>query len=171
MKHVRWIVGVLLVLGLAVAINRYAGEARAPRPPVVDASAPEAAIRSYWDLRDWIRRTACDAPGAECPVPSRVLASVVAGEALASFETRPGTRDPLAWSLLRVERVSDTQVNAFARVRRLDGDLSVITPAPIELFRSDPQTEFRYALARDDQGWKVREVWRNDPSGAQARVR
>lgn len=141
-------------------------------PPSADLSSPERAIKSYWTLREWSRRQAAplDTPHA-APSLAEVMSAVTAGSARDSYQTRPGGRDQLEWSLLEIQQTGPDEAVAVARVRRAGQESGVLTPTPIELFQSGQATQLRYSLIRDAQGWKVTEVWRLEPEGRRVQIR
>ncbi len=174
MNTKQWVAIALAVVVLAIVLDRFRAEDRRARVPAVDASTPEKALKSYWTLRDWMRRTRDGGDGHRRGPdldPTVVLAPVAGDGALSSFEDRPGTREPLAWSLLRIEPVDETTAHAYARIRNLANDVSSINVTPVELFDTDERTEFRYLMKREGDSWKVMEVWRNDRAGKTTRIR
>lgn len=143
------------------------------RPPTADLSSPESTVKSYWTLRAWTQRNAPGDRQAPTGKPSaaEVMSAVTAGGARDSYTTRSGTRDPLEWSLKRIELTGEQTAVATARARNLSREPRWVTPTPIELFEADARAEFQYLLVREPGGWKVSEVWRVDGSGKRNRVR
>lgn len=166
------LVGLLLTLGFSLRFGRNSSQ-----PPAADLSSPERALKSYWSLRQWASRHQLgeQAPKAAAAATSltlaEVMSAVTAGGTRDSFQTRPGTQDPLEWSLLRIEQTSDTQAVATARIRNRARDPMVVTPTPIELFSPATGTELRYVLLKDASGWRVAEVWRLDAEDKRVRER
>lgn len=170
----------VIVLALAVSLlaacpSRQAehdatGE-RLPARPRADLSTPEAALKSYWSMLDWLRlrqriEDIRDESAEGRVKTGEVMASVSGGDALASFAEAPRRDLRLERTIVSVNRTDDTHAEAIARIRTISADVTAFTPTPIELFESAPGGEFRYQLERDSNGWKVTEVWRLDlPEG------
>lgn len=152
------------LLTVVLVLFIFAGRSRVPTPPALNLSSPESSVKSYWTLREWLRRQVEPGKAANGAQPNiaEVMSAVTAGGARESFESRPGMRDPLAWSLKRIDQTADDRAVAVATIRNLSHEPATITPTPIELFQADTSTEFHYVLSRQGDGWRVVEVWRVD---------
>lgn len=141
--------------------------------PSADLSSPEQALKSYWRVRDWLRRYQAGEVSYAGPQidADELMRHVTSGSAQGSFGKRPVTNARLSWSNEGIERPSDTKAIAMVRIRNLDQDPSTLTPTPLELFDRYEAGLYRYVLANEANQWKVAEVWRVDAKGVAHRLR
>ena len=147
-----------------------------PPQPATDISTPERAINSYWALRDWLQTKEeiewkRSRQRADASKVGEAMAQVTSGATLSSFKDKPPPGDQYERTLSKVTYENDTRANVLARIRVISRGASGITPTPIELFQSEVAGEIRYVLEKDQQGWKVVEVWRDDEPGGRRRIR
>ncbi len=167
------IIAAVLATGALLLASQVRPGRSVSQPPTADLSTPERALKSYWTLREWVRRT----QGAESASPStpvtmaEVMSAVTSPSMRDSYLTRPGVSDPLGWSLDKIEQTNDTQAIATARVRNLARNPAVVTPTPIELFEPSQDNQIQYVLNREGAAWRVTEVWRVDAGGKRTRIR
>lgn len=171
----KWLTGgvfVLLLFGVLVAVG--------PRRPSLsgqpgaDLSSPEQALKSYWKVHDWMRRSQSGEvkPGEPRIDPDELLRQVTSTSVHSSFGQRPMSTARLAWSIESIETPSTGRAIALVRIRNLDRNPAVITPTPVELFdRSESAGLYRYVMSYQDQQWKIVEVWRLEGDGAARRLR
>ncbi len=167
------VVVAVLAAGVILLVSQFRPGRNASQPPAADLSTPERALKSYWTLREWVRRNRAAEPNAAdtSPTVAQVMSAVTAGTTRESFVSRPGALDPLGWTLERVDLVTDTQAVATARIRNLARNPATVTPTPIELFEPTSGNQLQYVLYKDGAVWKVAEVWRVDSNGRREKVR
>jgi hypothetical protein len=167
------IIAAVLATGALLLASQFRPGRSVSQPPAADLSTPERALKSYWTLREWVRRTqSADPKSAATPLTMAEAMSAVTSPSMRdSFLTRPGAVDPLGWSLERIDQVSEQRAVATARIRNLARNPALVTPTPIELFEPNLDNQIEYVLHKDGAAWKVTEVWRVDAQGKRNRVR
>ncbi len=167
------VIAAVLATGALLLASQVGPSRKSSQPPAADLSTPERALKSYWTLREWLRRAnSADPKPANPPLTAvEVMSAVTAGGARDSYVNRPGVLDPLGWTLERIDQVSDTQALATARIRNLAQNPAAVTPTPIELFEPAKGNQMQYVLNKEGSVWKVSEVWRVDAAGVRTRAR
>jgi hypothetical protein len=147
-----------------------------PPRPAADISTPEQAVKSYWALRDWLqtkheiewKRTR---QRADASKTGELMSLVAVRGVLDSFKESGPPMDQYERILESVKAESDTRALVTARIRVVNRVEAGITPTPIELFENESGGQIRYVVEKEQDGWKVAEVWRVDEPAGPRRIR
>ena len=134
--------------------------------PAPDLSSPDRALKSYWAMQDWTRKTdVSDEELARYAVRRKewleAMTLVLTGEELSDKQKVPSpTLEEYERDILEVRVETDTRAVALVRIRN-------VTPVPVgaEMSRISEQQrlngdQYRYIIEKTAVGWKVSEVWR-----------
>jgi hypothetical protein len=148
--------------------NAPQAQAALPALPVIDLGSPEAALRSYWSLRDWRGITVRQSRPLRDPadvVYHRSMIGMTAGATRQFFENieasiREDRQTRLERRILNIVQDSPERATIVANIRN-------VTPVPVDAKPPSRQLarlretgeDYRYVLIRAENRWKVLQVW------------
>ena len=137
-----------------------------PQPPAADASTPEAALRSYWALKDWYE-AAWRMERVERKSDAlfeRLVAELTRGkpqrfyEGLAAYR-RMDVGARLERKIASMRQESPERVVIEANIRNVSPvPAGVQSTAFLQKLR-DAGENYRYVIAREGERWHILEIW------------
>lgn len=145
----------------SVAVKEVAKAEESEPPPPIEVTSPDQALKSYWAVLDWRARVSDQQNKAT--LQSKLTASMdetyakVATPAI--YERRSYTLSTFDREIVEAKVETDTRATILATIKN-----STPIPAGADVTDRDRERReqgdrFRYVLERNQDGWRVAEVW------------
>lgn len=132
------------------------------RPVQTDMTTPDKALKSFWAVRDAVRKTQADlfAKHLEEYRASQGQINAVAAGALAkTFAAEVDVPETFSRDIVDVKVESESRAVIVASIKNTSAIAAGAEPSKYEEERRRDGDRYKYVLERDQTGWRVAEIW------------
>lgn len=152
----------LTVVGCNKAPEQVTTQHASSQPVQVDMSTPDKAIKSYWSVRDAVRKSQDDIFRRSIESyrnASAQFEDVLTGELAKAWSTKPSSFETFERDILDVKIETESRAIVTAVIRNTSP-----IPAGADVSRFVEQRRlagerYRYVLEKTGSAWKVSEIW------------
>ena len=160
----------LLALHLSASAQINSNDSVGARP-MLNRSTPEDCLKSYWALKEWSRTThenlAKESKGHKVEAERLFLESlgeVTAGETLRWFrEMEPPIPDVMNRTIFATSFEGPNTALVLVNIKNVTPIPSGAKVSQMDMERRLKGKNFKYVVTRGDGGWKIAEVWVDEP--------
>lgn len=139
--------------------------------PMLNRGTPEDCLKSYWALKEWSRTThgslAKELKGPQVEAERLFLESlgeVTAGETLRWFrEMEQPIPDLMSRTIVATSFEGPNTAQVLVNIKNVTPIPSGARPSQMDMERRLKGKNFKYVVTRGDGGWKISEVWVDEP--------
>ena len=163
----------LLALHLSAPAQVNSNDGIAARP-MLNRATPEECLKSYWALKEWVvtthRNLGKELKGRQVEAERLFLESldeVTAGETLRWFrEVEQPIPDLMSRTIVATSFEGPNKAQVLVNIKNVTPIPSGARPSQIDMERRLKGKNFKYVVTLGDGGWKISEVWADEPGGS-----